>query len=557
MFLFIGGFMPLQSTAQTLQYQDSPFGIHDPTVPNVDKLEDIAAIGAKWVRYAGWNGITWDFIESPKGTYNWRRHDQLYLDTYKNKIKIMAVILAYSKFDGARFGYLPKNMQWYLDFLAKAVERYDGDGVEDAPGSPVIDVWEVGNEEDSFWKDTPENYAFLLKESYKTVKKANPNAKVAFGGLAGPYGIQSFFVPVLNILESIKDSINDKYFEICGFHWSGQFPGNYQMEIFPVKTYLLANTVDQMKVETAQRGYKDISIWIGEMSYNDGKPIGLWFLTAPRTESEQAVELFKRYAYSIAKGVGKVFWITLTEWHNFGGAGVNNYFDNVGLINNPANDGQSHKKLAYYTYKKMVEVLEGSDWKNIATVQEQNGIYIYKFTKQGTPIWVAWNDSSVTRTITISGITQNRVIATEVVPKYESGKDVADYATAFRTDTLAVTSGAVMLTLGQRPVFVEAFTVTSVEEESENIPKEFVLYQNYPNPFNPTTTLRFSLPQREHVSLKVFDVLGREVATLVNEELNSGEHLVDYNAKGLPSGVYFYRLSVGGFIETKKMLITK
>jgi hypothetical protein len=205
----------------------------------------------------------------------------------------------------------------------------------------------------------------------------------------------------------------------------------------------------------------------------------------------------------------------------------------------------------------MVEVLEGSDWKNIATVQEQDGIYIYKFTKQGTPIRVAWNDSSVTRTITISGISLDRVKTTEAVPKYESGKDVADYTTAFRTDTLVVTKGSVALTLGQRPIFIEPLTLTSVEKESENIPKEFTLHQNYPNPFNPTTTIRFSLPQRDHVVLKVFDVLGREVATLLNGELNPGEHSVAFDATKLSSGVYVYQLSAGGFIQTKKMLISK
>jgi hypothetical protein len=86
----------------------------------------------------------------------------------------------------------------------------------------------------------------------------------------------------------------------------------------------------------------------------------------------------------------------------------------------------------------------------------------------------------------------------------------------------------------------------------------------YPNPFgaatltsNTTATIRFSLPNALHVTLKVFDVLGREVATLVDGQLNHGEHSVVYNCSNLQSGVLFYRLSVGSFIETKKMLITK
>ena len=99
--------------------------------------------------------------------------------------------------------------------------------------------------------------------------------------------------------------------------------------------------------------------------------------------------------------------------------------------------------------------------------------------------------------------------------------------------------------------------ITSVEEPTPITPGKFVLFQNYPNPFNPTTTIRFSLPQREHVTLQVFDVLGREVATLVDGELNPGEHSVVHNPKGLASGVYFYRLSTPTFSQTKSMEVIK
>jgi hypothetical protein len=109
---------------------------------------------------------------------------------------------------------------------------------------------------------------------------------------------------------------------------------------------------------------------------------------------------------------------------------------------------------------------------------------------------------------------------------------------------------------------VEVFNiggVTSVDDfqNGNSIPKSFALYQNYPNPFNPSTTIRFSLQQRTYAMLKVFDVLGREVATLVNGELNAGEHSVAFDATNLSSGVYIYQLSAGGFIQTKKMLVAK
>lgn len=90
------------------------------------------------------------------------------------------------------------------------------------------------------------------------------------------------------------------------------------------------------------------------------------------------------------------------------------------------------------------------------------------------------------------------------------------------------------------------------------LPRQFMLEQNYPNPFNPSTTIRFSLPQREHVTLKVFDVLGREVATLIdNGTLSAGQHARNWEAKNAASGVYFYRITAGDFQETKKMVLAR
>jgi hypothetical protein len=89
------------------------------------------------------------------------------------------------------------------------------------------------------------------------------------------------------------------------------------------------------------------------------------------------------------------------------------------------------------------------------------------------------------------------------------------------------------------------------------IPKDFSLEQNYPNPFNPSTAISYQLPVNGFVTLKVYDVLGNEIATLVNEEKPQGKYEVDFTAKNLPSGIYFYKLQAGNFIETKKMVLMK
>ena len=99
--------------------------------------------------------------------------------------------------------------------------------------------------------------------------------------------------------------------------------------------------------------------------------------------------------------------------------------------------------------------------------------------------------------------------------------------------------------------------ITSVENSSSQIPDKFSLSQNYPNPFNPSTKINYELPITNYVILKVYDALGNEVATLVNEKQNAGSYSVDFNASSLPSGIYFYKLITENFSETKKMILVK
>ncbi len=100
------------------------------------------------------------------------------------------------------------------------------------------------------------------------------------------------------------------------------------------------------------------------------------------------------------------------------------------------------------------------------------------------------------------------------------------------------------------------FQVTSVDNKVTN-PGKFELEQNYPNPFNPTTSIRFTIPERTLVNLKVYDMLGREITTLVNEVKDAGTHVVKFAGKDLPSGMYLYTISAGNYTATKKMMLVK
>jgi hypothetical protein len=101
------------------------------------------------------------------------------------------------------------------------------------------------------------------------------------------------------------------------------------------------------------------------------------------------------------------------------------------------------------------------------------------------------------------------------------------------------------------------FTPTGVEDKASVVNK-FDLEQNYPNPFNPSTKIQFSLKQNGNATLKVYDVVGREVASLINNQfMSAGQHEVQFNANNLTSGVYFYRLNVNGNVLTNKMMLMK
>ncbi len=126
-----------------------------------------------------------------------------------------------------------------------------------------------------------------------------------------------------------------------------------------------------------------------------------------------------------------------------------------------------------------------------------------------------------------------------------------------RRDTFALLADALIL----RELNRFQPSITSVDDQ--NVPLEFSLSQNYPNPFNPTTTIEFTLPEQLPVELRVYDILGREVVTLLNGDvMNPGRHILRWNGRNnynqsVATGVYFYRIVAGGYVHSKKMVLLK
>ncbi len=110
--------------------------------------------------------------------------------------------------------------------------------------------------------------------------------------------------------------------------------------------------------------------------------------------------------------------------------------------------------------------------------------------------------------------------------------------------------------VANRPQLTVTYTGPTAVEDS-HAPASFALHQNFPNPFNPSTKIRFDLPATSRTTLKVFNLLGQEVATVVNGVLSAGRHTVDWNANDMPAGVYLYRLGSGASVATRKLVIAK
>ncbi|MCX8011280.1 MAG: T9SS type A sorting domain-containing protein, partial [Ignavibacteria bacterium] len=108
-----------------------------------------------------------------------------------------------------------------------------------------------------------------------------------------------------------------------------------------------------------------------------------------------------------------------------------------------------------------------------------------------------------------------------------------------------------------KPVVITNSAVNVVKITPINQNVNYTLEQNFPNPFNPKTVIKFSIPQKEFVKLKLFNSIGEELMSLVNQELEAGYHQIEFNSTNLPAGIYFYKMSAGKFVQTRKLILLK
>ena len=238
-----------------------------------------------------------------------------------------------------------------------------------------------------------------------------------------------------------------------------------------------------------------------------------------------------------------------------------------------------------YTWMILLDEPQYIDWSGgIAFQDELKGIYsqkqvgltnhLYRKTADGGDNWEILSDPILDQ---IAATTTQHIPGTEktyfiggstavtmsgIAASYDGGNTwsmidtVGSYQFFFPSSTVGWNSPYAIRNIYK---YVGPRIVSSVEEEQieDLVPTGYSLSQNYPNPFNPTTTFRYSVPQTSKVVIKVYDILGNEFATLIDEEKSIGTYELTWNAGRLPSGVYFYQLKAGDYVNTKKMLLIK
>ncbi|MDD5491492.1 MAG: hypothetical protein PHV60_02265 [bacterium] len=433
-------------------------------------------IGIKWIRPGAdiyWRAVQPSLEYVKKGRYDWRSIDDLYG-------RVPAGVCILGTFDPLVWGinsdpaFKPgtwefasaEEEKYYIKFVKEVVERYDGDGYKDMPGlQNPIRYWQIGNEqafrpligtrkvnEPLDWK----GFSHIVEISAKAIKESDPMAKIALGGLASGYPLLND--PIAKLMDSppgirereefyaplLKD-LNGKYIDIFDIHYYGSLQETSSEGwnwIFMKDVYTYIRQI------LNKNGYQNTEIWFTETAVP----------SEPSGERFQAMNLVKRFIYPLSFGVKKVFWWNMVEGEY--PLEVDKPANHFGLVYDglgQGDPGYGVKKLAYYTYKIMVEVLAGSDWNKIETIHEKDGIYVFKITKQGKSVWVAWNENKVPSQFSVTGLKASKIKVTKTIPKANRGRELKeqDYPQFFEEEFIAVLKGKADINLTDVPLFIK------------------------------------------------------------------------------------------------------
>ena len=362
--------------------------------------------------------------------------------------------------------------------------------------------WVVGNENEaaSFWVGTQQEYSDVVALSSGVIRSNCTDCKVGIS-FAHPQ-IAKGTASQKHLWYSTLATVRGTFDFVDAHYYSPAFIQPKQLDslrfYFPGKEIISTET-----------GIPDTFM----TNWGAGMPMQ----NAGGTPVKQARDLVKYNTLLFDEGYNKLYWYLIDVDY-----GMGEIFKHNALVNE-----NGSKKPAFYSYKTMISKVDSF----AAITKLATGQYRYDFANKG-PVYVLWCDTGTCSLPSgISGIVS-----------------VTDYMGSART------MQASQIVLDSLPIYVELGTGVSLIKESNSSQNYLSIY---PNPFNLTTTIGYQLPTSSLVVLKVYDILGREVETLVNERQSAGIHSVRFNTTNLLGGVYFYRLEAGPYHDAKKLLLVR
>ena len=357
-------------------------------------------LGARIGRFYGpHGGLVWDLAEPRKGTYDWSRPDGLYSVAQKVGLDIMVNIYAINSWDqpdlktvtlpGSHLTRLPAryptDIAAYKAFVSAAAERYDGDGIKDAPESPNIRWWIIGAEmgSSSRWQDTPENYAKLFMDSYQAIKASHPTAQILLFGenmeMAQRKGrVDTFMKPVLKEIKRLGPTVPNFSF-VFGLHHYTPAPSAMKKSIEFCRTML------------KDMGLANVPVWIlDSATFAVGEEAAG---SVPRSERQLAADVIRFNCTALANGIPIFVWANLSDSYQKTQNTESGFFAKSKGARRE--EGYS-KKLSFYAYQLLTRKLVGTDWKAVKIIHEgEDGTYVYGCPCRGGGMkYVAWRDDA-------------------------------------------------------------------------------------------------------------------------------------------------------------------
>ncbi len=436
---------------------DSVFGIKDAYMYRMDLMswyDDYSAVmnelGINWMEPAGPFGLSWNEVQQKRADgslaqFDWTRYDSLVKNAQARNIHLSFIIHATEPISGAMGGYvtpsLPQNLEAFKAFVCAAVQRYNGDGEKDMPGLLYpITYWKIEDEAMArrYFNGSASDYAKVVVAVYDAIKSADRNAKVILSMVRGyeavpedPYLFMDEFFREISRLRGAPQ------WDIMDHHWMLEKPKVPQkIQYREIKSYL-------SDIKTCAEKYKIrmTPFWIMEVA-------GIY-----SPEKMHAIDLIKRFVYPFSLGARKVFWSGLIEKPTGSPMGRKiDLFENVPLI-----DSSGTRKLAYYSLKKLVSVLDGFEPLKTVTIKDADDTYIFKFTRNMLPVWVMWHDGegSTKERIKIPSGNQS-LILTETILPLESGRSVTVSSPSFRKSIIKISDDSAEVEIGEVPLIVTA-----------------------------------------------------------------------------------------------------